>query len=380
MFQQLKPLVAKSPIAMNVVAEGDLLRVTIAQKTSRRGAPLNISVLASAEDLDRDLPGEIDKAASQTPAPAPIAEQVKAQVTAAAPAKPKKAAPAAKPAKKTKPAKAPRVSKPKPLKQAKAPKIAPKHKIRLPGTGKKKAAPHASRLTPHAPSDDGVKHHASKPGKEQCIADYKAMKAKHGDKLNRELFLDKSDTGRRFERLWGMSWKKFVEEAEGSKIKADVPAAVAPRAARKPAVAPADPQLPLLPGTWPFPESKTSSAIPPAVPEVVLFQNEKKAKEFNLERFEPIVNSTPRVQAKQTTEAPTASVASAPAAAADPVNETVDTSKPHPPRVVKEKSGKLIAGGFTQHVKPGQELNLADRKWIVAEANERYVIVEWPRT
>ena len=104
MFQQLKPLVAKSPIAMNVVSEGDLLRVTIAQKTSKRGSPLNISVLASAEDLGRDLPGEIEKAGSYTPAPAPIAEQVKAQVAAAPGAKPGKAAARARTAKKAKPA------------------------------------------------------------------------------------------------------------------------------------------------------------------------------------------------------------------------------------------------------------------------------------
>jgi len=35
-----------------------------------------------------------------------------------------------------------------------------------------------------------------------------------------------------------------------------------------------------------------------AAPIIVLFPKEKKAKEFNLERFEPMVNSTPRLQAK----------------------------------------------------------------------------------
>jgi len=350
MFQQLKPLVAKSPIAMNVVAEGDLLRVTIAQKTSKRGTPLNISVLASAEDLDRDLPGEIDKAARYVPAPAPIAEQVKAQVIAAPGAKPKQAAPAARSAKKAKPAKAPRVSKPKPLKRAKAPKIAPQHKIRLPGTKRAaKPSPHASRLTPHAPSDDGVKHHASKPDKAQCIADYKQLKAALGEKLNRETFIKKAVTGRRFERLWGMSWQKFVAEAEGSKIKANAPAAAAPRPARKPVAAPADPQLPLLPGTWPFPESKTSSATPPAVPE------------------------------KRTTETASGGAASAPAAVADLVDETLDTSKPHPPRVVKEKTGKLIAGGYTEHVMTGQQLVIGAGRWTVVDYNDRYVIVEESR-
>jgi len=88
----------------------------------------------------------------------------------------------------------------------------------------------------------------------------------------------------------------------------------------------------------------------------------------------------PAVPEKRTTGAAITGAALAPAAVADPVNETVDTSKPHPPRVVKEKDGKLIAGGFTQHVKPGQELDLAGRKWIVTEANERYVIVEWPKS
>jgi len=423
MFQQLKPLVAKSPIAMNVVAEGDLLRVTIAQKTSRRGTPLNISVLASAEDLDRDLPGEIDKAANQTHTPAPIAEQVRAQVTAAPAAKPKKAAPAAKPAKKAKLAKAPKTSRPKPLKQAKAPKIAPKHKIRLPGTGKKKAAPHASRPAPHAPSSDGVKHHASKPGKEQCIADYHAMKAKHGDKVNRQFFIDNSKTGRRFERLWGMSWEKFVAAAEGfkraggkptvseynqryaTKVKADAPAPAAPRSAKPAAPAKPNPQLTMLPENWPFPTTPkdvelgknkddtsdghdvydekgnylSSIVGQPELGETLQLAGRPHVlKVFAIDGCRVMVKAAtpPAVPEKRTTEAPTASVASAPAEVADPVNETVDTSKPHPPRVIKEKGGKLIAGGFTAHVKAGELLEIGGGKWTVSDFNERHIIVE----
>jgi PRTRC genetic system protein E len=214
MFVQLKPLVSKSPIAMQVVGEGDQLRVTIQQKRSgKTGVPLSLSIVGTPEELDRELPASIATAAGELAKPAPIADQVKAQVQAAASAAADGGRRKAKGGKKTS-AKTTKRPKTKPLKQAKTPKHKAKAgtKVRLPG--KKKTA---SPLTPHpsrTPSPDGVKHHASKPGRDACIADYKAMKEKHGDKLNREFFIEKSETGRRFERLWGMSWNKFKQEAE----------------------------------------------------------------------------------------------------------------------------------------------------------------------
>jgi len=239
MFQQLKPLVAQSPLAMQVAGEGDQLRVTLQQKRAGKArAPLSLSILGTAEELDRDLPAAIAAAAAELTKPAPVAAQVKTQVDAArasANESAKKNQP--KPAKKKKPA---RPVKARPAKPAKAPPLKqaakPKHKakpaarVKLPGKKNTPKAPHhPSPITHHSPSKAGVKHHASKPDQAACIADYKAMQAKHGARLNRELFIDKSATGRRFERLWGMSWRKFIEAAEGSRINV-----AAPRAAKAP--------------------------------------------------------------------------------------------------------------------------------------------------
>ncbi len=98
----------------------------------------------------------------------------------------------------------------------------------------KRRAPAAKRAAPSNPL-------ASLPGKPDCIADYKAMKAKFGDKLNRRKFVDNAKTGRRYEKLWGNSWPTFVKEASGDKAAppakpaAAKPAAAAPKKAMPPA-------------------------------------------------------------------------------------------------------------------------------------------------
>lgn len=58
---------------------------------------------------------------------------------------------------------------------------------------------------------------AGKPDKAACIADYQAMKAKHGNKLTRRLFVDQGTTGRRYETLWANSWPAFEKEADAGK-------------------------------------------------------------------------------------------------------------------------------------------------------------------
>lgn len=55
-------------------------------------------------------------------------------------------------------------------------------------------------------------HLASLPGKPEVLADFKAMRAKHGDKaLKRKFFIKRSETGRRYEKLWE-TWADFMAE------------------------------------------------------------------------------------------------------------------------------------------------------------------------
>ncbi len=50
------------------------------------------------------------------------------------------------------------------------------------------------------------------PGKPECIRDYQQMALKYGAKLTRRLFIKKSETARRYERLW-KNWEAFVKDA-----------------------------------------------------------------------------------------------------------------------------------------------------------------------
>jgi chromatin remodeling complex protein RSC6 len=89
-----------------------------------------------------------------------------------------------------------------------------------------KASPRRAAATRKAPA--AAKPQSGKPGKDECIADYKALKAKHDDKLTRRLFVDNAKTKRRYEKLWGNNWDAFVKEAEGGKV--EKPAAKSPAA------------------------------------------------------------------------------------------------------------------------------------------------------
>lgn len=231
MFKELQSLAEKSPLAMMISAEGDQLRVVITQKKAgAAGTPLSLSILAKPEDLDADLPASIAIAAGELAKPAPVAEQVKAQVdTARASAKPpRKSTPK------------PKAAKPKPVKKHAAPKLHKvKKTIRVKPTAPRTAAPAASKKQP--------KLRSSRPGAEACIADYLKLKPQYGDKLTRELFMEKAETGRRFERVFG-NWNKFVEAAQGEKT-------LGPAGDDKTKPLPLEHSAPAgaLPDTWPFP-------------------------------------------------------------------------------------------------------------------------------
>lgn len=79
--------------------------------------------------------------------------------------------------------------------------------IDLPGASAASAAPTSAK--PSLPA-----HLANLPGKPEVLADFRAMKAKHGDKaLKRKFFIKKSDTGRRYEKLWP-TWADFMAEVD----------------------------------------------------------------------------------------------------------------------------------------------------------------------
>lgn len=246
MFKELQPLAEKSPIAMIISAEGDDLRVIVTQKKAGSGRPLSLSILARPEELDTDLPGAIATASGELAKPAPVADQVKTQVDAARASA--KTPPRQSPAK-------PKAAKPKPAKRSPAPKPAKAKKtIKVKPAAPKKAVAAAGKKEP--------KLRASRPGAEACIADYLKLKPQYGDKLTRELFMEKAETGRRFERVFG-NWSKFVE------------AAAAPEKDTKMMPLFEDKQIPPAastsvkveaPGQWPFPTpgAPVQSATPPA--------------------------------------------------------------------------------------------------------------------
>lgn len=90
--------------------------------------------------------------------------------------------------------------------------------------------PGAAKATAPADETPGARSESVRPdlpGKADCIADYRRMKLKHGDKLTRLMFTKKSETGRRYERLW-KNWADFLKEATAQgELPLDTPAAAA---------------------------------------------------------------------------------------------------------------------------------------------------------
>ena len=252
MFKELQPIAEKSPLAMMISAEGSQLRVVITQKKSgAAGAPLSLSILATPEELDADLPASIAAAAGELAKPAPVAEQVKTQVdTALASAKPpRKSTPK------------PKAAKAKPVKKTATPKPAKAKKtIKVKPTAPKHAAPALGKKPP--------KLRASRPTGDACITDYHVLHAKHGDKLTREMFMKKAATGRRFERVFG-NWNKFVAAAlaKGTQwppgddktkpLELELPGTTSASEAKALAAA----TLRTLPGTWPFPTTPKDAEL-----------------------------------------------------------------------------------------------------------------------
>lgn len=185
MFKELYPLAQSSPIVMLVSAEGESLRINITQKAAKNGKPISVSVLASPDELDDELPDAIAEASGQTGDRRAVAEQVREQFGGAKPAAP-------------------------------APKPAPATTSTTTPQAKAGAAP--------APNSKAAK-------KQECIDDYirLATNPKTRAKLNREYFIKQAKSSRNFERLFGgwTAFKKAAEKALAASSKADETAASA---------------------------------------------------------------------------------------------------------------------------------------------------------
>lgn len=108
-----------------------------------------------------------------------------------------------------------------------APKKAPARRPTKPAAPKKRAPAKKPTPKPAAPGD--------RAGKAECIADYRKLKAKHGAKLTRNLYVREAATGRRYEKLWANCWPDFVKEAERGTAPAAGAKAPKPTAPAKPA-------------------------------------------------------------------------------------------------------------------------------------------------
>ncbi len=100
----------------------------------------------------------------------------------------------------------------------------PQRSIQLPGEAKS-ARPSTPKPAP-ANNPAAARHLASKPGKPECIADYRELQAKVSEPLTRRGFIKRSKTRRRYEKLW-KNWEAFIADAKGARssdrIERDVP-------------------------------------------------------------------------------------------------------------------------------------------------------------
>jgi PRTRC genetic system protein E len=177
MFKALHQLAQDSPIALLLSAEGDNLRVTVTQKKSVGGPPLMLSVVGAPDELDADFAHAIAPAAVGVSDLVPVKEQVRAQLDSA------------KPTSKSKPA-ADAVDK-----QAAA-----------------KTAPAATTKEPNKTQR-----------KQACLDEFVRLNREHlqaqGKGIGREAFIEKAETKRDFERLFG-NWTKFKAAGEKASEKA----------------------------------------------------------------------------------------------------------------------------------------------------------------
>jgi PRTRC genetic system protein E len=199
MFTAIAALARDTALTFTVTAEADRLHVIIAGKGDKpRAFAQPVRVTGTPEELDAELPAQLAAYAAQMAAPA----------TAIALPAPEAPAPKAAATKKVlvkKPAKT------APPKKAAAPTPPP----RAPKPAK--AAAPKRPLTPRQPTQG----RPGLPNKADCLADLRALQAKHGAKLTRRLFIKEAATGRRYEKLW-QNFEAFAAESQPAATVADL--------------------------------------------------------------------------------------------------------------------------------------------------------------
>jgi hypothetical protein len=255
MFQDLYAVARHTPFTIIVTPQGERLSLIIQPRPSgdaedRKGLAAPIKAVGTPAELDAELPAKLREYAERVnevratidlPLDAVDAEKAKqskkteraqkradAKKKAEADAEAKRKARADAKAKR----KADEEAKRKAAADKRAKTLADKKKakesagagIKLPGaTGAQPAAagreiawpfPTGTRVPIAAPAAaKEPKHLDGLPGKDDCLLDYRNLKRVHGAALTRRLFIKKSDTGRRYEKLWP-NWGKFIKEAE----------------------------------------------------------------------------------------------------------------------------------------------------------------------
>jgi PRTRC genetic system protein E len=180
MFKALHQLAQDSPIALLLSAEGENLRVTVTQKKSVGGPPLMLSVVGAPDELDTDFAREIGFAAVNVSDHVPVKEQLRSQLDGG----------------KT-----------------------------LTGKSNTPDAVEKAKATPVAASTADAKPKAPNKTerKQACLDEFVRLNREHlqtqGKPIGRETFIEKSETKRDFERLFG-NWTKFRTAGEKAAEKA----------------------------------------------------------------------------------------------------------------------------------------------------------------
>lgn len=228
MFKELYAVARHTPFTMIVTPLGERLSVIIQPRPTgdaedRKGFAAPIKAVGTPDELDAELPGKLTeyaarvndvRAAIDLPIEAVDSEKAKSskkeeRSKKRADAKKKKEADLAAKRKDQADRKAKRKTEEAARKKASADKraktMAEKKKakgISLPGA----TSPAKPAAKPAATPS------ATRPGKPECIADYRTLLEKHGADLTRRKFVKEAATGRRYEKLW-KNWEEFIAAA-----------------------------------------------------------------------------------------------------------------------------------------------------------------------
>lgn len=241
MFQALFPVARHTPLNVIITPNGERLSVIVIPKPSGDAADnpalaKPLSFVGTPDDLDREFPEQLRQYAEKVndlrtalDVPLDALEEAKRKAakkdTAKAEREKKKEqeskarSDAAKKAAETRAAKA--EEKKRAREAANKKRLAARddaNRKRREARAQKADTGSASKITlpgataPAKPATAKPTPASNKPGKPECIADYRALHKQFGDLLTRRGFIKQAKTGRRYEKLW-KNWEDFIAEA-----------------------------------------------------------------------------------------------------------------------------------------------------------------------